>query len=226
MIVHVLVEGPSERAFIELWAPRAFPGHLFRAHPHEGKGSLPRDVMAPSAPRTGLLDLLPATLQAYAATNAMADHAFLVLVDADDEDCAKLRECLVAMAAALEPRPAHLVFRIAIEETEAFYLGDLSALKLAFPDADMSKARGYLPDSICGTAELFGEVVGDGGLNKVWWATEMGPHVTTNPARSRSPSFRKLHAGIAKLVASAPPRPTKPKKHGKSKFSAKHKAGR
>ncbi len=224
MIVHVLVEGASERVFVERWAPRAFPGHTFRTHPHGGKGSLPTASAVPSSRATGLLDLLPATLRSYAATKAMADDGFLVLVDADEDSCVELRERLVAMADALDPRPARLVFRIAIEETEAFYLGDLKALKAAFPSADLHRARDYVPDSICDTAELFGEIVGDGGLNKVWWAEEIGPHLSTDPARSRSPSFRKLHAGIATLVKGARAPRAKPKKHWKSTLSAKRRA--
>lgn len=222
MIVHVLVEGPSERALIESWAPRAFPGHTFRAHPHEGKGSLPRRGKK-NPTGTGVLDLLPATLEAYAATRATEDDAIVVLVDADDDDCTELVRQLSAMAGRLAPRPQRLVFRIAIEETEAFYLGDLHALRAAFPDADMAKATRYAPDSVVGTAELFGEIVDDGGMNKVSWATEMGPRLTTQPGKSRSPSFRKLHAGIARVVAkAAKPKKRKPK-HWKSRFSAKRK---
>ena len=197
MKVHVLVEGLSEKALIDRWAPRAFRGHSFEAHPHQGKGTLPDDPAGPPVPRRrGLLDLLPATLRAFAAAG---ESAILVLVDADRDDCTRLKRRLVAMAAKLDPRP-NVVFRIAVEETEAFYLGDLHALGLAFPKADTRRARQYKPDSICGTAELFGEIVGDGGLNKVWWAEAIGPHLTTVPKRSRSPSFRALHAGVKKLL--------------------------
>ncbi len=137
--------------------------------------------------------------------------AVLVLVDADEEHCIVLKDSLVTLATSLNPRP-NVVFRIAVEETEAFYLGDLRALQIAFPDADMAKARRYTPDSVCGTAEKFGEIVDDGGLNKVHWAEEMGPRITVDPGKSRSPSFKALHAGIAKLIASQPqpqPRPRK-----------------
>ncbi|MBI3270934.1 MAG: hypothetical protein HYZ53_18170 [Planctomycetes bacterium] len=185
---------------MEAWGPRAFKGHSFQAHPHQGMGALPDDFEArPDPKRRGLLDLLPATLRAYADSAASRNDAVLVLVDADDKKCEVLLSKLLALAESLSPRP-NLVFRLAIEETEAFYLGDLRALRSAFPNADMSKANAYVPDSICDTAELFGQIVGDGGMNKVWWAEEMGPRVTTKPSHSRSPSFRKLHAGIVRLL--------------------------
>lgn len=215
MKVHVLVEGKSEKAFLEAWTPRAFKGHRFQAHPHQGKGALPSDTAALPAPkRRGLLDLLPATLRGYANAAASSNDAVLVLVDADDDDCGALKQGLVALAMTLEPR-LNVIFRIAVEETEAFYLGDLCALKRAFPNADMDKARAYVPDSIVKTAELFGSIVGDGGLNKVWWADEMGPRLTTRPSGSRSPSFRALHAGIRSLVTSpgAPPKPRRKFRH-------------
>ena len=90
----------------------------------------------------------------------------------------------------------------AIEETEAFYLGDLRALRRAFPEADMERARAYVPDSICGTWEIFGEIVHDDGGNKVAWAEAMGPVITTSPGRSRSPSFRMLLKSLRELVPS------------------------
>lgn len=224
MIVHVLVEGRSESAFIDAWAGRAFPGHEFRPHPHEGKGSLPRKNARPDPRRKGLLDLLPATLRAYGETRTASDYAVVVLVDADEENCLVLKKRLVAMAKEVRPRPQRLLFRIAVEETEAYYLGDLKALKAAFPQADMTRARRYKPDSIVGTAELFGEIVDDGGLNKVAWAHEMGARLTTDAATSRSESFRALVTGITKLVAPRSTPAPKRKKHWKSRFSAKRKA--
>lgn len=217
MRVHVLVEGKSESELIERWAPRAFKGHTFIAHPHQGKGTLPKNpTHKPDPRRHGLLDLLPATLRAYGSSPNAAGDAVLVLVDADREDCTKLKAKLVSLVQSTNPRPK-VVIRIAVEETEAFYLGDLRALRIAFPNADMRKARRYQNDSIVGTAELFGEIVADGGLNKVHWAEEMGLRLTTNPSRSTSPSFRALHRGIAKLIAGQPTPGRRSKKHWKAR---------
>jgi hypothetical protein len=222
MIVRVLVEGPSEDVLLRGWAPRAFPGHEFRVHPHGGKGSLPRAGRTPDRKKTGLLDLLPVTLTSLA--RARPDDAVVVLVDADDDDCAMLLADLKRMAADLEARPKRLVFRIAIEETEAFYLGDLRALRAAFPEANMAEARTYAPDSVVGTAELFARIVNDGGLNKTWWAEEMAPRLTIHARGSRSPSFKKLIAGIERvLTPSESTRKRRPKKHWKTRHSATRK---
>lgn len=115
----------------------------------------------------------------------------LILVDADDEDVGVFSTSIVAAVDHCAPQIRARV-AIAVEETEAFYLGDLRALKLAFPGADFARAAAYQPDSICGTWELFDQIVNDGGGNKVAWAESMGPRVTISGARSRSPSFRRM----------------------------------
>lgn len=223
MKVHVLVEGPSEKALLERWAPRAFRGHRFLLRPHQGKGELPRGNAKPDPRRRGLLDLLPATLRAY-ASSCEPDEAVLVLVDADDEDCRELKAQLVELARAECPE-LRVVFRIAVEETEVFYFGDLRALQAAFPAADMARARSFSFDSIPpnGTAEEFAEVVGDEIPRKVEWAEKMGAKLTTRPAANRSPSFQALHAGIAKLVRMV--RTPKPRrtKHWRSRHSSQRK---
>ncbi len=149
----------------------------------------------------------------------------LVLVDADDDDCRVLKSELKSVVDAVSPLKA--IVRIAIEEVEAFYLGDLRALKAAFPAADMNTARAYEPDSIVGTAELFSRIVGDQALRKVTWAEEMGARLTTNPSRSRSPSFKALHAGVEKLLTMTT-RPVKArrKKHWKVRHPSHRKKKR
>lgn len=201
MTIHILVEGPSERAFLERWAPRLLKEEHVRVHPHQGKGSLPVDMdSAPDAKHRGLLDQLPAKLRGFAASLDPQRDGVLILVDADDEDPAIMLANIQAVVSHCASRVKAKV-AIAVEEMEAFYLGDLRALRSAYPNADMAKAMVYVPDSVCGTWELFDEIINDGGGNKVMWAEIMGPKVTTVPARSRSPSFRLL---IGELLALAP----------------------
>ncbi len=199
MTIHVLVEGPSERALLERWAPRLLQDQVVKVHPHQGKGRLPKDSGRPPLPRhRGLLDQLPAKLRGFATSlNVDADRV-VVLVDADDEDVPSLYEDISEVVRRVS-KALRVVVAIAVEETEAFYLGDLRALKAGFPNADMKQARAYVPDSICGTWELFGRIVGDGGGDKVAWAETIGPLLTTNERVSRSPSFRKLLMALNEL---------------------------
>lgn len=214
MTIHILVEGASERAFFERWLPRLLPSQHVRVHPHQGKGSLPKVWNAPPDKKArGLLDQLPAKLRGLAqALNPQSDGV-LVLLDADDDESDALRESIAAVAEQCSPQ-LQLRVSVAVEETEAFYLGDLRALERAYPDADIERARAYEPDSICGTWELFGEIVGDGGGNKVAWAEAMGPYVTTRAGESRSPSFRGMVQEVSALVpAPQTPRKTRAFRH-------------
>lgn len=211
MTIHVLVEGPSERSFLDRWVRRLVPGEYVRVHPHQGKGSLPRVITErPDSKARGLLDQLPAKLRGFAAALDPSKDAVLVLVDADNDDVDQLVTSIERIAAICAPL-IPLKVSVAIEEMEAFYLGDLSALARAYPSANMDLARSYTPDSICGTWELFGQVIDDDGENKVAWAEAMGDYVTANPAESRSPSFRSLIKNLNNLVATTPPARTRTK---------------
>jgi hypothetical protein len=200
MTIHVLVEGPSDQDFLDRGAKRLLKDVPFRVHPHQGKGALPAAgarAAPPDPKRRGLLDQLPAKLRGYASSLDHDQDGVLVLVDADDDDQGELRSEIAALLA--ENPSVRGAVTLAVEETEAFYLGDLRALEKAFPEANMVAARAYVPDSICGTWELFGRIVGDGGDNKRSWAEAMGPVVTTQPARSQSPSFRALVSALLRL---------------------------
>lgn len=221
MKLHVLVEGPSELAFIEPWTRRLLRGHEVKAYPHQGKGRLPKSGETPDPRNRGLLNQLPSKLRALGKTLDPKTNGVLVLVDADNEPCVELKRQLIEVLHQIE-QPPKVLFRIAVEELEAFYLGDLAALGRAYPEHDAAKARRYKPDSICNTAELFGTVIGDGGLNKVAWAEMMGPRVTTRAGRSRSPSFRALVNGLLGFVQVPP----KAKRRPIRRTSAKSPQGR
>jgi hypothetical protein len=200
MTVHILVEGPSEQVFLEGWAKRLLRGQTVRVHPHQGKGKLPSDLAARPDPRNrALLHQLPSKLRALATCLDSREDRVLVLFDADNDDWPSVVKD-VTNAAKTVAGMLRVDVGVAVEETEAFYLGDLRALRAAFPHADMALAQAYEPDSIVGTWELFGKVIGDGGGNKVAWAEAMAARVTTVPGRSRSPSFRLLCKKVKSLA--------------------------
>jgi hypothetical protein len=213
-VIHLLVEGPSERALLNGWIPRVLKGKAFRVHPHQGKGTLPIDLDSPPDPKKrGLLDQLVAKLRGYAASPQSELMQIVVLVDADSDAPKILLESIRRAAFSVAPNLSVAVC-LAIEETEAFYLGDLKALEQAFPEANLKMARSYVPDSIVGTWELFGRVVGDGGGNKVAWAKAMAPKLTTDAKTSRSQSFQILVSSLRRLeVPAAVERLRRPYRH-------------
>lgn len=207
MRLHVLVEGESEEALMRGWLPRFLPPrHSFVVIRHRGKGRLPRDPLnVPDIRREGLLDQLPAKLRAYGRSLNPATDRVLVLVDADDDPCLELKQRLLDVLEGCDPRPV-VLFRLAIEETEAFYLGDPQAIRRAFPQARARLRRrmaSYEQDSICGTWELFQRVIGNPIEDKVEWAERIAPHlgiVWQGVNANRSPSFRQLCEGLLRLA--------------------------
>lgn len=217
MKVHLLVEGPGERAFFRVdrpsWGQRFFAGFRgcqVEVHAHQGRGVLPDAARARREPRPrsgALLDLLPAKLRAYADARDARDLLIVVLVDADEDDCVALKQGIAAIAAEHAPGLRVLV-RVAVRETEAYYLGDWSAIRRAYPDATRATHRRYLPRASpeIGTCELFAEVIGESGFeDKPRWAERVGVEMSLDEAGNRSPSFKALVRGLKRELSPAPP---------------------
>ena len=112
---------------------------------------------------------------------------------------------MVGLLSYCSPPPV-VLFRIAIEETEAFYLGDKAGIRSAYPKAKLSRMDQYVPDSICSTWELFRDVIGETSEDKVEWGKNLGAHLTTEWKGSRannSISFRHFCEGLLKLAGEA-----------------------
>jgi hypothetical protein len=202
MKIHILVEGRAEEAFLKEWLPRLIPRHPFIIIPHQGKGRLSNEPKRrPDPKQRGLLDQLPAKLRAFGkALNPDTDRV-VVLVDLDDQNCQDLKKRLKNLQKLCNPTPS-VLFRIAIEETEAFFLGDSTAVKKAFPKAKVGKIKSkYVQDSICGTWEFLRDVIGDpeDSEDKVAWAQAIGRHLTTawmGRKANKSASFRIFCKGL------------------------------
>lgn len=199
MRIHVLVEGLSEENLIVPLCRRLLPGHALSVIVHQGKGKLSTAV---HPQRRGLLDQLVPKLRAYGRTLDSGTDRVLVLVDADADDCGELKGRLESALAGVDPQPT-VLFRIAVEETEAFYLGDARAIKTAFPQANLAPLGDYVQDSVCGTWEVFQRLIGAESEDKPAWATQMGPRLSIRArggAANRSPSFHQLRRGLLHLA--------------------------
>lgn len=202
MIIKVLTEGASDIPVIRELLSRHFQlsEHFdFHIYPHRGRGNIPSDVHAHPDPKyRGLLDQLPAKLRGF---GRYMDDQFLVLVliDADNDNPEDLLANLNSMLEQLPIRPPRVLFRLAIEETESWFLADKDAIYKAFPKANIALIKDIEADSIIGAWERLAECLGRKseeitGSNKTFFAEKIAPYL--NFETPFSPSLGKLIAGL------------------------------
>ncbi len=184
--------------------------HSWTMHHYKGIGHLPKDLyVVPNSGHWFLLNHLPSVLRAYGKS---LDHSssVIVVMDLDDKDCIKFKQDLLNVLNACNPRPKTL-FRIAIEEIEAWLLGDFAAVKSAYPNVKNAVLNGYVQDSICGTWEVLADAVHSGGSRllkksgyqidgkaKSDWAEDIAPHMDIDANKSKS--FQVFRDGVRNLA--------------------------
>lgn len=214
MHFEILAEDESGGIVLDIVMEKIFgpngSGHSWEIRPHRGLGHLPEDLRSAGDPaKKLLLDRLPALLRGY-GKSLDESSAVVVVVDCDDRDCLAFKRELLGVLDACAPRP-NALFRIAVEESEAWLLGDRPAVKAAYPNAKDAVLDGYEQDSICGTWELLADAVRPGGAGRLrkagWpapgqakceWAERIAPRM--NPDGNRSPSFRAFCDGVRRLA--------------------------
>lgn len=164
--------------------------------------------------KSTLLAKLEARLRGY-SHGLPADWRIVVVVDKDREDCRKLKAKLEAaasrahlrtMSTSGRPRQGSVLNRIAIEELEAWFFGDVPALVQAYPGVPpnlAAKSRYRDPDGIKGgTWEALERVLQQaghhlGGLEKIRAAREITAQM--DPSQNSSKSFQIFRDGLMAL---------------------------
>ncbi|HEB68783.1 MAG TPA: hypothetical protein ENI88_04085, partial [Desulfobulbus sp.] len=171
MHFEVLVEDQSGKIALQVLLEKIIgPNgheHSFKIHAYNGIGRLPKKRQGITSPQKRiLLDRLPTLLRGYGKSLQDVSAAVLVVVDLDRKDCLSFKQELVDVLNSCNPKPTTL-FRIAIEEGEAWLLGDKDAVKRAYPDAKSQALTSYRQDSICGTWEKLADAIYQGGAHKL-----------------------------------------------------------
>ena len=218
MHFEILVEDASGELLLGALLPKILgsPGnpHTWRTHPYKGIGRVPRDLRGKTDPsRRILLDRLPKVLAGYGRSHRGFDSAVVVVVDLDDRDCVSFKQELLQILERCHPKP-RVLFRFAIEEMEAWLLGDRTAILREFPRAKMHVLDSYLQVSVCGTWETMADAVFPGGApalkaegwprigqEKCKWASQVGRHLSVES--NLSPSLRVFRNGVLKMSGAA-----------------------
>ncbi|WP_437690030.1 DUF4276 family protein [Sorangium sp. So ce176] len=196
--IEILVEEPSMEAALQALVPKIRPDLGFQVHAFQGISDM--------------LAKLPARFRGYAAWLG-DDQRVVVVRDEDRKDCVKLKVEIEKMArdAGLVPRSHRsasfqVLTRIAVEELEAWLLGDAQALAMTYPGVPSTlgqQARYRDPDAIKGgTWEALQAALQKaghfpGGLPKIQVAREVAANM--DPERNASRSFRAFRDGLRAL---------------------------
>lgn len=214
----ILVEDQSGKRALDILVPKIIgEKHTFRVISYKSVGQIPANLKGKTDPQKRiLLDRVPRLLRGYA--EAYADRqefypiAIIVICDLDKRCLSSFKRELLAIECDSRLRRE---FCIAIEEGEAWFLGDIPAIKKAFPHAKDPVLNAYANDSICGTWEKLADAVyagGSGALSKKGgraigfeksvWAEQISPYM--DKSNNCSPSFcyfRDTISGIAEQTA-------------------------
>ena len=198
----VLVEEPSMEMALEQLLPRMLAGADFQIIRFQCKDDL--------------LKNLPDRLRGYSQW-LPANWVILVLVDRDDDDCRVLKQAMEKMAEdarllsktlAGHGQPFQVANRIAVEELEAWFFGDWTAVQTAYPRVSASQVskQGFRdPDAVLGgTWEALERVLKKAGyfktgLRKMECAKQVAQHM--EPARNASRSFQAFAGAVASAAS-------------------------
>ncbi len=205
MHFEILVEDISGKKALDILLPKIIGDiHTFRVMAYKGIGRIPKNMKSKTeANKRILLDQLPKLLNGYGKTFKDNPEEYpvvlFVICDLDDKCLKTFRKELDIVLQSCTEKP-NTRFCIAVEEGEAWFLGDIEAVKKAYPKAIDTVLKKYKNDSICGTWELLADAIYPKGkselIKKGWqivgeqkskWAENITPHMDIR--KNKSPSF-------------------------------------
>ncbi len=216
MHFEILIEDLSGKKALDTLMPKIINDQdTFNVVDYRGIGHIPKNLKSPTdVSKRVLLNQLPKLLRGFGKTfanyTAHFPAAVIVICDLDDKCLKTFRQELYSVLNACNPKP-ETRFCIAVEEGEAWFLGDISAIKKAYPKAKNNILNRYQNDSICDTWELLADAIFAGGSSRLkkrgWqtvgreksaWAEKITPYMDIN--NNKSPSFCYFRDKIRELI--------------------------
>lgn len=218
MYFHFLIEDQSSAILIELLMEKITskrPDLTYRCTAFRGLGGFTQKNTVKETKTGKLLNDLATYLRGFNKSLSNFPSVVVVVLDNDKNNTEKFQATLESVAQANNITVDH-VFCIAVEEVEAWLLGDRAALITAYPFAKLQVLNSYEQDSICGTWEVLADAVYSGGLVKLKrdcptyrevgackceWARKIGVYM--EPEKNQSPSFQRFLFEIRKRISAA-----------------------
>ena len=210
-----LIEDQSSAVLMEILMKKIMlsnPNITYDCKSFKGIGGFTKKNTLKETKSGKLLNDLATYLRGFNKSLQYIRAAIIVVLDNDDRDIDAFRSELESVAVYNKITIDH-VFCIAVEEVEAWLLGDEKALLAAYPLARMQVLKAYAQDSICGTWEVLADAVYPGGITrfkrdcptyievgkyKSEWAQKIGKHMDLS--FNKSPSFNYFMTEIEKRL--------------------------
>ena len=212
MHFEILIEDISGKKLLEILVPKIIPASSsFTIHHYRGIGEIPKNLhKLPDPKKRLLLNKLPTILKGYGHYSNPKDLSVIIVVDCDKRNCMTFKQELLNVLEMCNPKPSAF-FRIAIEEIEAWLLGDKNALKEAYPKMSEGEYAKYKQDDVIGTWEKLADITLSRGVakllkkaaypeigkQKIEWMQRIGPSMDVN--NNTSPSFNCFKKKLEEL---------------------------
>lgn len=210
--IELFVEDQSGKIMLEHLIPKMLDqiginDVTFKINSYKGIGRISKKQTSAKAIKARqLMDNLPKIINgcgnAYNSWPKDYQGYVIIICDLDKNDKKIFLKKLDELLESCHNKPPTF-FCLAIEEGEAWLLGDRKAVMTAFPHANEKLLNSYKQDSICDTWETLAAIVGfdyrgksfpEIGKEKCRWADSISPHI--NLKRNKSPSFQYLLATV------------------------------
>ncbi len=200
MHIEFLLEERSAEVALEFILGKILPDDVsFKFHVFEGKQDL--------------LKKLPKRLKGYRQW-ITDDYRIMVLIDEDRQNCHELKTRLenaaheagfVTKSSTLSFGDFQVVNRLAIEELEAWFFGDIEALREAYPKVSNSlqyNKKYRNPDAIAGGTYEALERLLKRSYKRVFPKTSVARNIAPymEPSRNRSKSFQVFVEGLKACI--------------------------
>ncbi|MEH2249965.1 DUF4276 family protein [Nostoc sp.] len=193
MHIEFLVEEPSTEVALNFIVPKILGDtHTLKIHNFQNKDRL--------------LKRLPDRMKAY-ANFVPDDWRIVILVDEDRSDCQELKRKLCDASSVVTKHKGNIVLhRIAVEELESWFIGDVTAIRAEYEKIPVSlsqQAKFRNPDTIKGgTWEQLDKILKkygyETGLQKIDFAEKVSPHMDVENNLSRS--FQIFRDGLRSII--------------------------
>lgn len=169
MYYQFLIEDKSSEQLIDILMQKftmMYPDTVYDCKSFHGLGGFTKRNTVRETKTGHLLNDLATYLRGFNKSLQNFPSVIVVVLDNDDCNTDELRMSLEQVADQNMITVDH-VFCIAVEEVEAWLLGDQNAIAAAYPNVKLSVLHSYVQDSICGTWETLADAIYPGGYAKL-----------------------------------------------------------